>query len=208
MKRFQLRVTKSRATHAASRPAKASSEVPAYSESARCGRWQLLRTASATIRAGLDVRLCDAWFSPRISTISVAVSFSLQSNPFHQTVTRTHVAIYVLSPPSLGQLVSNPPPLLPPSHSCKRTDRQSANQEHNMHSFTFLCASLPHVPNQSACPTATPVYPRGREHTEVKLPRRLLFEYLSPIPLRLTRSAQMAQTKACTLVALLIIADT
>ena len=27
-----------------------------------CGRWRLLRTASATIRAGLDVRLCDAWF--------------------------------------------------------------------------------------------------------------------------------------------------
>ena len=77
------------------------------------------------------------------------------------------------------------------SHSCKRTDRQSANQEHNMHSFTFLCASVPHVPDQSACPTATPVYPRGREHTEVKLPRRFLFEYLSPIPLRLTRSVQM-----------------
>ena len=142
-----------------------------------CGRWRLLRTASATIRAGLDVRLCDAWFSPRIQTIIVAVSFHLRANPIHQTVMQTHVVICALSPPSLLHLVSNPPPLLPSSESCKRAGRQNAKQEHNTHSFTFLCASLPPVHSQSACPTATPVHPRGREYTEVQ----------PPLPLHLCR---------------------
>ena len=137
-------------------------------ESKCCGRWRLVRTASATIRAGLDVRLCDAWFSPRTQTIIVAVSFHLRVKSFHQTVMQTNVVICVLSPPSLLQLVSNPPPLLPPSESCKRAGRQNANEEHNTHSFTFLCASLPPVRSQSACPTATPVHPRGREYTEVQ----------------------------------------
>ena len=104
--------------------------------------------------------------SPRTRPIVVAVSLLLQANPIHQTVMRTHVAICVPFPPSLLQLVSNP---LPQSDSCKHC-RQSMNQENNMHSFTFLCASLPPVHSQSACPAVTPVYPRGRGYTEVQLP--------------------------------------
>ena len=104
-----------------------------------------------------------------------------------RSLLRTHVVICVLSPPSLLQLVSNPPPLLPPSESCKRAGRQNAKQEHITHSFTFLCASLPPAHSQSACPTATPAHPRGREHTEVQLPppfRRVLVTHFKSFSTR------------------------
>ena len=125
-----------------------------------CGRWRLVRTASATIRAGLDVRLCDAWFSPRTQTIIVAVSFHLRVNPIHQTVMQTNVVICVLSPPSLLQLVSNPPPLLPPSESCKRAGRQNAKRRAQHAQFHISvcvvasCSQSERMSNRHSCTSA------------------------------------------------------
>ena len=89
------------------------------------------------------------------------------------------------------------------------TCRQSMNQEHSMHSFTFLCASFPPVHSQSACPVATPENPRGREYTDVQLPPPLFSSTCHPFRCYTTHSVQVTQTsKTRTLAAPFVIADT
>ena len=97
---------------------------------------------------------------PRARKRSLLLSvFTFEPNPFHQTVTRTHVVICV------RLLCSSWCPIL---HffclhlkvSCKRADRQNANQEHNTHSFTFSvcfvasCLQSERMPNRHSCTSA------------------------------------------------------
>ena len=156
MKRFQPRVITSFATHVASRPAQTSSDVPVRLK-------VCLRSTMAT-----PVEL----LVPQCGRDRMFVHVMLKSCCHLRALSAFSVPAAIQSSASSS-----------PSDSCKRTCRQSINQEHKMHSFTFLCARLPPVRSQSACPAATPVFPRGREYTEVQLPPAPFVEYLSPISL-------------------------
>ena len=88
-------------------------------------------------------------------------AFSLRANPIHQTVMRTHVVICVLSPPLLHHLTVAS--ALVAKMRTKSTTRIVSH-------FCVRRCLLFTVNSQSACPAATPVYPRGRGHKEVQLP--------------------------------------
>ena len=82
-------------------------------------------------------------------------------------------------------------PILSLNLTVASTGRQSMNQEDNMYSFTSLCASLPPVHSQSACPGLhSSVSARKRVHGG-GAPTAILSRTCHPFRCFTTRSVQM-----------------
>ena len=148
------------------RPAQASLDVPVQCKSACCGRWRLLRNAFATY--GLDWMfvyvMCGFLRACKRSLLLSVFTFE----PIPSIKTSCELMLSFAYPFCL--LFFGWCPILSLNLTVASTGRQSMNKEHNMNSFTFLCASLPPVHSHSAYPAATPVSPRGSGYTEVQLP--------------------------------------